>query len=162
VGLLGGGGSRAAFREEISKQKKLMFSFGYNYFVFFLNPEIIVMVCFFFFFFFLVMSEKGKFGSYLQEISIEARSKMYKQLARRVELIQELGNFFDTWSLKTKQFTHLNIRASIGILEAVKAASNVVGNCQKQALVLYTLQALETETQYFALQIRLYLTQDLF
>jgi len=139
-----------------------MFSFGYNSFVFFLNPEIIVMVCFFFFFFFVIMSEKGKFGSHLQELSIEARSKMYKQLALRVERIEELASVLDAWSSKTKQFAHSSMRASISILKDAQAVVKVVGNTQKQSQVLYTLQALETSTQYFALQIRLYLTQDLF
>jgi hypothetical protein len=55
----------------------------------------IVMVCFFFFFFFILMSEKGQFGSYLQEISIQARSKMYKQLALRVSRIEGLINVLE-------------------------------------------------------------------
>lgn len=74
-----------------------MFDFGYNYVVlYFLNAESIVMICFFFFFFFALMSDKGKFGTSLQEISVQSRLKFYKQLAVREEIIQNFVVMLDS------------------------------------------------------------------
>ena len=49
------------------------------------------MVCFFSFLFFLLISDKGALGSYLQELSQDARSKIERHLEARENMIQELS-----------------------------------------------------------------------
>ena len=68
-----------------------MFSYFYNYIFFFCNYELLVMVCFFSFLFFAILSEKGQLDSYLQELSMDARSKLDRHLSVRQNMIRELS-----------------------------------------------------------------------
>lgn len=68
-----------------------MFSYSYNYTFFFCNYELLVMVCFFSFLFFAILSERGQLDSYLQELSIDARSKLSRHSPARQNMIRELS-----------------------------------------------------------------------
>jgi hypothetical protein len=68
-----------------------MFSYYYNYIFFFCNYELLVMVCFFSFLFFLFISDQGALGSYLLQLSQDARSKIERHLEARENMIQELS-----------------------------------------------------------------------
>ena len=69
-----------------------MFSYYYNYIFFFCNYELLVMVCFFSFLFFLLISDKGAVGSYFQDLSQDARSKIERHLETRETMIQQLSS----------------------------------------------------------------------
>ncbi len=45
--------------------------------------------------FFIILLENGQFGSYLQELSIEAKSKLSRYLEIRESMIQELSLHLD-------------------------------------------------------------------
>lgn len=46
-----------------------------DYIFLFFNYELLVVICFFFFLIFALLAEKGQLGSYLQDISVDQRSK---------------------------------------------------------------------------------------
>jgi hypothetical protein len=47
-----------------------------DYIFLFFNYELLVVICFFFFLIFALLAEKGQLGSYLQDISVDQRSKL--------------------------------------------------------------------------------------
>jgi len=66
-----------------------MFPYYYNYIIFLFNPELLVMVCFFLSLSSAILQEKGQLGSYLQELSIDARSRIERHLSVRENMILE-------------------------------------------------------------------------
>jgi len=139
-----------------------MFSFAYNYIYFFFNYELIVLVCFLLFLFFALVSEKGALGSYLQELSIDARSKLSRHLSVRQEMIQELSSYLDRSASKIKMITSTFLSSSQDILVSLQHVIKKLAKSYTVLQVRYYLDTVLIRTQYLSLQIRSYLTNDLF
>jgi hypothetical protein len=120
------------------------------------------MVCFFLFLFFAILQEKGQLGSYLQELSIDARSRIERHLAVRENMIQELA---------------IHLERSVNTIEKIvipyeTAPSDILAYLQytiKKLLFTYTvlqakyfLSPTESRTQSLSLQIRFYSTHESF
>lgn len=139
-----------------------MFSFSYNYIYFFFNYELLVLVCFLLFIFFALISENGVLGSYLQEISVESKKKMLKYLLTRDQLIQDLINSLDKSLSKTKMIMTTLLSLSEDILVIFQYRCKTLAKRREVLRVRYFLDNLILKTQYLTLQIRSYLTKELF
>ena len=139
-----------------------MFSFSYNYIYFFFNYELLVLVCFLLFIFFALISENGQLGSYLQEISIDARNKMFKHLLIRQELIQDLVSSLDKSTSKIKMIMTTLLSSSEDIVVILQYTCKNLSKSNVTLKVRYYLDNLVLKTQHLSQQIRLYLTQELF
>jgi hypothetical protein len=138
-----------------------MFSYYYNYIISSFNPELLVMVCFFLFLFFAIPQEKGQLGSYLQELSIDARSRIERHLAIRENMIQELAIYPERSVNTIKKIMASYEGAS---LDTVARPQHAI----KKSLFTYTVpqakyfsSSIEDRTQSLSLQIRFYLTHEL-
>jgi hypothetical protein len=139
-----------------------MFSFAYNYVYFFFNYELLVLVCFLLFLFFALLSEKGAIGSYLQELSIDARTKLARHLLIRQEMIQELSAYLDRSSSKIKMITTTFLSSSQDILYSLQHVVKKLSKSYTVLQVRYYLDTILSKTQILSNEIRIYLTNDLF
>jgi hypothetical protein len=139
-----------------------MFSFSYNYIYFFFNYELLVLVCFLLFIFFALISENGHLGSYLQEISIDARNKIFKHLVIRQELIQDLVSSLDKSTSKIKMIMTTLLSSSEDIVVILQYTCKNLSKSNVTLKVRYYLDNLVLKSQHLSQQIRLYLTQELF
>jgi len=85
-----------------------MFSYYFhNYIFFFFGYELLVLICFFFFLLFAVLFEGGMVNNHLQEVSIDARSKLSRALSVRTEHIHsehaiQLRYFLESTAIRTQ------------------------------------------------------------
>ena len=138
-----------------------MFSYYYNYLFFFCNYELLVVVCFFSFLFFLLISDKGSFGSYLHELSQEARSKFSRHLDARENMIHELSLSLDRSVSKIRKIVFSFASVSFDILFSLQHIVKKLSSTYSVFQVKYRLDAILLATKSLELQIRLYLTRDL-
>ena len=139
-----------------------MFSYYYNYIIFLFNPELLVIVCFFLFLFFALLQEKGQLGSYLQELSIDARAKLERHLAVRENMIQELAIYLERSVNTIKKIIVSYEMASLDTLMALQHVIKKLLFTYTVLQVKYFLSSTEFRTQSLSLQIRFYLTHELF
>jgi hypothetical protein len=119
-------------------------------------------VCFTLFLFFALIAEKGAIGSYLQELSIDARAKLFKHLSLRQEMIQELSSYLDRSASKMKMITTTFLSSSQDTLYSLQHVVKKLSKSYTVLQVRYYLDGVLARTHYLSLQIRLYLTNDLF
>lgn len=139
-----------------------MFSYFSNYFLFLFNPELLVMVCFFLFLFFAIIQEKGQLGSYLQELEGIRRAAIERHLAVRENMIRQLELYFERCVKKMRKIMISYEMASRDSLVTLQHIIKKLSNTYTVLQVKYFLNSVEIRTQYLSLQIRLYLTHDLF
>jgi len=131
------------------------------YFIFLFNPELLVVVCFFLFFFFALLQEKGQLGSYLQELSLDARSKLDRHLAVRENMIHEFALYLERSVTKMRDVIRSFENASLDTLMSLQFVIKKLSFTYTVLWVRYFLSAIESRTQFLSLQIRLYLTHGL-
>lgn len=139
-----------------------MFSYFYNYFLFLFNPELLVMVCCFLFLFFAIIQEKGQLGSYLQELEGIRRAAIERHLAVRENMIRELEIYLERSVERMRKIMMSYEMASRDSLVTLQHIIKKLSNTYIVLQVKYFLNSVEIRTQYLSLQIRLYLTHDLF
>jgi hypothetical protein len=139
-----------------------MFSFIHNYIYFFFNYELIVLVCFLLFLFFAIISEKGKIGSYLHEVSDETRRKYSRILVRRLELIQELENTLDRTVSRLRLITGTLLSLTEDTLTILVYTNKRLSKSFAVRKIRNRLDAVLLKTQYLSTQIKIYLTEELF
>jgi hypothetical protein len=139
-----------------------MFSYHYNYIIFLFNPELLVMVCFFLFLFFAIPQEKGQLGSYLQELPIDARSRIERHLAIRENMIQELAVHPERSVNTIKKIMASYEGASLDTVACPQHAIKKLLFTYTVLQVKYFLSSIEDRTQSLPLQIRFYSTHELF
>jgi len=139
-----------------------MFSYYYNYIIFLFNPELLVMVCFFLFLFFAILQEKGQLGSYLQELSMDARSRIERHLAVRENMIQELAICLQRAMGTAKKMAMSYEMASLDTVAHLQCVIKKLLFTYTVLQVKYFLSSIEERTQSLSLQIRFYLTHELF
>lgn len=139
-----------------------MFSFSYNYILFFFNYELIIPTCFFFFLFFVLISDQGQVGNSLKELSIESKLKLIKYLEIREKMIKELASYLDASKVQMKRISMSYEMASIDISSSIQYTI-------KKASINYTLLQIKYfhdiliyRTNLLSLDIKQYFTQDLF
>ena len=139
-----------------------MFSHSYNYLFFFFNYELLVLVCFVLFLFFAFIMESGAIGSYLQELSIQARSKMIQNLVKREELIKELINSLERNISRSKIVLISLLSISEDIIVIFQQRCKVLTRNREINRVKYYLDNLILKSEILTNGIRLYLTRELF
>lgn len=139
-----------------------MFSYYYNYIIFSFNPELLVMVCFFLSLLFAILQEKGQLGSYLQELSIDARSRIERHLAIRENMIQELAIYLERSVNTIKKIMASYEGASLDTVTCLQHAIKKLLFTYTVLQVKYSSSSIEDRTQSLSLQIRFYLTHELF
>lgn len=121
-----------------------------------------VMVCFFSFLFFLLITDKGAFGSYLKELSNEARAKIERHLEAREKMIKELSQ---SLSHREKNLRQMLLKGCydtsrdtmLAQERLVKKLTRV--NITKQTK--YRLEGVVIVTKALEKEIKQYLTKDL-
>lgn len=139
-----------------------MFSHYYNYIIFLFNPELLVMVRFFPSLSFAILQEKGQLGSYLQDLSIDARSRIERHLAIRENMIQELAIYPERSVNTIKKIMASYEGASLDTVTCLQHAIKKLLFTYTVLQVKYFLSPIEDRTQSLSLQIRFYLTHELF
>ena len=101
-------------------------------------------------------------GSYLQELSIDARAKLSRHLLIRQEMIQELSSYLERSSSKIKMITSTFSSCSQDILYTLQSTVKKLSKSYTVLQVRYYFDTILVRTQYLSLQIRSYLTNDCF
>ena len=120
------------------------------------------MVCFFLFLFFAILQEKGQLGSYLQELSIDARLRIERHLVVRENMIHELAIYLKRSINITKKLVISYETASLDIIVYSQYIIKKLLSTHIVFQVKYFSSATEFRTQSLLLQIRFYLTHELF
>ena len=111
--------------------------------------------------FFLLISDKGAVGSYFQDLSQDARSKIERHLETRETMIQQLSSSL----LLSEQHLRKIILGSFGASrDAIFSLQHIVKKLSRQHHINQTKHCLNNVlvwTSSLELQIRLYLTRDL-
>ncbi len=139
-----------------------MFSYYYNYIIFLFNPELLVLICFFLFLFCVILQEKGQLGSYLQELSIDARLKIERHLFIRETIILELAHYLERSVNTIKKIMASYESASLDTLVCFQHTIKKLLFTYTILQIKYFLSSIEDRTQSLFLQIRFYLTHELF
>nr|BBH42937.1 hypothetical protein [Marophrys sp. SRT127] len=141
-----------------------MHNFNSNSYIFnfFYNYELIVMLCFFFFLFSMILLEKGQLGSYLQELSIEAKSKLSRYLEIRSSMIQELSLHLDRAMSEMKRIIVSCDTTSQDILASLQYVTRESSNTDTMFQVDHRLKTLTFHTQFLLLAMQQHFTHDLF
>ena len=111
---------------------------------------------------FAILQEKGQLGSYLQELSIDARSRIERHLAVRENMIQELAICLQRSVSTMKKIIMSYEMASLDTLAYLQYAIKKLLFTYTVLQVKYFLSATEERTQSLSLQIRFYSTHELF
>jgi predicted CDP-diglyceride synthetase/phosphatidate cytidylyltransferase len=103
------------------------------------------------------MIEKGQLGSYLQDVSLEAQSKLDRHLTIRQNMIAELNNRLNASITKIKKIT---ISYGLTCQDIIMSLQYVVKNLSK----IYTLLEIKARldeilfrTKYLSLELQYYL-----
>lgn len=128
----------------------------------FFNYELLVTMSFFFFLLFALLQEKGQLGSYFKELSIEARSKFSRHLDSREDMISELSLYLDRSISKMRKILLSYEVASKDILFYLQYIIKKLSYIFVISRVKSYLENVDTITRHLSLQIRHYLTHDLF
>jgi hypothetical protein len=139
-----------------------MFPYYYNYIIFLFNPELLVMVCFFLSLSSAILQEKGQLGSYLQELSIDARSRIERHLSVRENMILEPAIHLERSVNTIKKIMASYEGASLDIPICLQHAIKKLLFTYTVPQVKYFSSSIEDRTQSLSLQIRFYLTHELF
>jgi len=106
--------------------------------------------------------ESGAIGSYLQELSIQARSKMIQNLVKREELIKELINSLEKNVLRSKIVLTSLLSISEDIIVIFQQRCKVLVRNREINRVKYYLDNLIIKSEILTNGIRVYLTKELF
>jgi NADH-quinone oxidoreductase subunit K len=139
-----------------------MFPHYHNYIIFLFNPESLVVVCSPFFLLFAILQEKGQLGSYLQELSMDARSRIERHLAVRENMIQELAICLQRAMGTAKKMAMSYEMASLDTVAHLQCVIKKLLLTHTATQVKYSLPTIEERTQSLSLQIRFYSTHELF
>lgn len=139
-----------------------MFSYSYNYILFFFNYELIIPTCFFFFLFFVLISDQGQIGNSLKELSTESKQKLLKHLELRVNMIQDLASNLDRSVAQIKRISLSYELASNDILNSLQYIVKKSSINYTLAQIKYYHSTLIHRTNVLSLDIKQYFTNDLF
>ena len=120
------------------------------------------MFCFFFFLFSIILVENGQFGSYLQELSIQAKSKLSRCLDVRQNMIQELSLHLDRAMSEMKRIIVSCDTTSQDILSSLQYVTRESARRGTMFQIERRLKEVAFHTQSLSLQMRGYFTHDLF
>lgn len=135
----------------------------YNYLFIFFNYELLVVVCFFFFLIFALLSEKGQLANYFRDSSLAQRALFAKFLSRRQALARDLVSAFEEKSiLEMGKLAQSYENASYDLLGNFHYLTKKLASSLAITQVRNYLETITLRTQYISLQIKLFLTHDLF
>ena len=128
----------------------------------FFNYELLVTMSFFFFLLFALLQEKGQLGSYFAHLCAEQKSKFSRHLDLRNDLLADLTSYLDRSLSKVRKIFLSYETASKDILLSLQHVSKKLSNNLAITRVKYYLDNVDITTKNLSIQIRLYLTHDLF
>jgi hypothetical protein len=134
----------------------------YNYIFLFFNYESLVVICFFFFLIFALLSEKGQLGTYLYDISLDQHSKLSRYLVYRDTMTLELVSFVNDTVFAIRKIASSYDASSHDLLLDLQYITKKLLTGLTFSQIRGYLDTPTLRTQYPSLQIKLYLTQDLF
>lgn len=106
------------------------------------------------------MSEKGQTDSYLQELSMDARSKLSRHLSVRQNMIRELATSMDRGASQVRKIMTSYEATSQEMLHSLQHIVKKLSQTYTVSQVKYYLDSIILRTQVLSLQIRLYLTHE--
>ena len=139
-----------------------MFSYPFNYILFFFNYELIIPTCFFFFLFFVLLNDKGQIGNSLKELSLEYKTKLSKHLILREIILQELVLYLDRSIAQIKRISISYEMTSQDILFYIQFIAKKLATGHAVTQIKYYHDILITRTQSLSLEIKRYFSLHLF
>lgn len=139
-----------------------MFSYSYNYLLFFFNYELIIPTCFFFFLFFVLIFDQGQIGASLHEMSLESKNKLLKYLEIRNSMILELSSFLSNTISQMKRISYSFENSSLDLLYSIQFIFKKIALNNIILHVKYFHEILIYRTLLLTFDIKSYFTNDLF